>query len=225
MVQFFIASDDCFREKFCWYILFSVPDRCWFGTQNLVGSFKKRVTFTGPKQTRRKKQRPWHPWFFLVGGDKKGNLDPEIAHKNDIWLMSESRLPSRVWKNPQEISSQNAMIWKHSIHPALWTKAPFGCLNFFTAGRQSHVGYQHYCRPDGYRCCWCMCCSGRASCRGGEEWHGPFSWAKPFKFNVFLQKKTPQRFKKTISEVRSWPTFRHKIKTSQRAGRKGRARS
>lgn len=45
---------------------------------------------------------------------------------------------------------------------------------FFTAGRQSHVGCQHYCRPNGYRCCWCMCCSCRASCRGGEESQGRF---------------------------------------------------
>ena len=149
--------------------------------------------FTGPKETRRKKNALDIHEFF-VGGDKKGNLDLEIAHKNDIWLISESRSslgsPVESERILKKFLPKMAMIWKHSIHPALWTKATFGCLNFFTAGRQSHVGYQHYCRPDGYRCCWCMCCSGRASCRGGEEPHGLCFFAKPFKFNVFLKKHT-----------------------------------
>lgn len=45
--------------------------------------FQKRVTFTGPKETRRK-NNALDIHEFLVGGDKKGNLDLEIAHKNDI---------------------------------------------------------------------------------------------------------------------------------------------
>lgn len=131
-VQFFIASDDCFREKFCWYVPFS--DSWSMMTRDTESGqlFQKKVTFTGPKEARRKK-KPLTSMFFLVGGDKKGNLDLEIAHKHDIWLISESRLPTRVWKNPQEISFQNGNDLEAFCSPSTVNKSPFWLYQCFHA--------------------------------------------------------------------------------------------
>ena len=84
--------------------------------------FHKKVPLRDQKKLAEKKNALDIHEFF-VGGDKKGNLDLEIAHKNDIWLISESRSslgsPVESERILKKFLPKMAMIWKHSIHPAL----------------------------------------------------------------------------------------------------------